>query len=261
MADVLHPPLPYGTGALDRGLQLFQAIACDGRDRSLAEIAAELGLPDSSARRMVTLLIKRGLVARVAPGRFAAGPALLALPEPRRIVADIARPCMRRLARSLGATVHLGLLEDDMVTYIAKVHGGGPPVLTREGMQLEAYCSAIGRVLLALLPERVVRAYLSSAPFVALTSRTETDPERIGHLLESVRSQGHAVEQEEVMEGLFCTAVPLPDPGQGAAPGGAGRLALSVSRMRTAPMTPALIASDRRRLEACAAEIAARLAA
>jgi DNA-binding IclR family transcriptional regulator len=260
MASMAPSPLPYGTAALDRGLALLQAITRDGAERPLGVIADELGLPESTARRMAMLLLQRGFLVRVAPGRFAAGPALLGLPEPRRVVADIARQPMQRLARTVRATVHLGLIEDDMVTYIAKVHGGGPHVLTREGMQLEAYCSAIGRVLLALQPEQLIRAYLSSAPFIALTGKTETDPERIGQLLAMVRDQGHAVEQEEVMEGLYCTAVPIPDTGADHLPAGIRQLAVSVSRVRAAPLTAALIVSDRRRLDACADEIAARLA-
>lgn len=248
---------PYGTESLDRAVQLLQAIVGDGGKTPLLEIAKRLGLADSSARRTATLLLRRGLLVRVRPGHFSAGPAFLAVPEPRFIIADIARPALRRLARAIGATVHLGLFEDEMITYIAKAQGGGPEVLTREGMQLEAYCSAIGRVLLSMQPQETIRSYLSSAPFVALTGNTETDPERIGELLKAVQTDGFAIEHEEIMEGLHCTAVPVP--ARGILPSGLGFLALSVARMRTAPISAALIASDRRRLEACAAEIAVSL--
>lgn len=248
---------PYGTESLDRAVQLLQAIVSDGGKTALLDLATSLGLAGSSARRVATLLLRRGLLVRIGPGHFSAGPAFLAAPKPRVIIADVARPALRRLARAIGATVHLGLLEDEMITYIAKAHGGGPEVLTREGMQLEAYCSAIGRVLLSVQPQEMIQAYLSSAPFVALTGNTETDPERIGELLKTVQTDGFAVEHEEIMEGLHCTAVPVP--ARGILPSGIGSLALSVARMRTTPVKPVMITSDRKRLEACAAEIAASL--
>lgn len=248
---------PYGTESLDRAVQLLQAIVGDRGKTPLLKLAAELGLPGSSARRMAALLMTRGLLVRVKPGHFSAGPAFLAAPEPRFIIADVARPALRRLARAIGATVHLGLFEDEMITYIAKVRGGGPEVLTREGMQLEAYCSAIGRVLLSMQSQEMIQGYLSSAPFVALTGNTETDPERIRERLEAARSDGFAVEHEEIMEGLHCTAVPIPS--RGNLPSGIGSLAISVARIRATPMNPATIAADRQRLKVCAAEIAASL--
>jgi len=248
--------LPHGTSALDRGLQLLLTIATDGGRRSLAEIADGMELPASSARRMVGLLLQRGLVIRVAPGHFAAGPALLALPEPQRIVADLARPKMSRLARTIQATVHLGQLEDDMVTYITKVQGGGPEILTQEGTQFEAYCTAIGKVLLSMLPDRLMNAYLAAGPFVPLSSKTLTDPARIRAQLLAARAQGWAVEQGEVQDDLYCTAVPVPVLDSETLPLSVRRLALSISRVRTTPMPARLLTEDLRRLEACALQIA-----
>jgi len=247
--------LPHGTSALDRGLTLLQLIVTDAGERPLSELADVMGLPASSARRMVGLLLRRGLVIRVAPGHFAAGPALLALPGPQCIVADLARPVMLRLARTIQATVHLGLLDEDMVTYIAKAHGGGPEILTQEGTQLEAYCSAVGKVLLSMLPDRSMHAYLAAGPFVALTDKTQTDPQRIRQQLLAVRAQGWAVEQGEVQEGLGCIAVPIPRL-DAALPPSVRRLALSISRVRDAPLSARMLAEDQRRLEACAARIA-----
>ena len=76
---------------------------------------------------------------------------------------------MEDLAKRTGLTVHLGVFEGDMVTYLVKA-AGVTDVLTQEGMQLEAYCSGIGKVLLAFLPLDEREQYLAGGPFVRLTA-------------------------------------------------------------------------------------------
>jgi IclR family transcriptional regulator, acetate operon repressor len=80
------------------------------------------------------------------------------------------------------------------------------------GMQLEAYCSGIGKVLLAHLPKAACEDYLAAGPFVALTSRTIVDPDLLRAELANVRHQGFAVDNHEVAEDLRCIAVPLRRP-------------------------------------------------
>ncbi|MFZ2995559.1 MULTISPECIES: IclR family transcriptional regulator [Sphingobium] len=250
-----EPPVDRSRAvALDRGLQLLLAVLADQGGNSLAVIAERVGLPYSTARRMLAPMLGRGMLVRTSAGHFMAGPALLAVPPAGRILGNIARPAMRRLAVTVRATIHLGLFEDDMITYIAKVHGGGTQVWTREGMQQEAYCSAIGRALLASLSERERRTYLTGGPFVALTDRTVTDPERIALMLEDVRRNGFAIEQGEVSEGLSCVAVSVPIANDATRP--LPRLALSLARMRTRALPAAMVETDYQRLTRCAAAIA-----
>lgn len=76
-------------------------------------------------------------------------------------------------------------------------------------MQLEAYCSGNGKILLANLPERDREAYLASGPFPALTKSTITDPALLRRELKTIASQGYALDAEEIVEGLACVAVPI----------------------------------------------------
>lgn len=68
------------------------------------------------------------------------------------------------------------MLENDMVTYLVREGAEARTIFSEENKQLEAYCSGIGRMLLASLPEPDREAYLAEGPFVALTERTITDP-------------------------------------------------------------------------------------
>ena len=81
-----------------------------------------------------------------------------------------------------------------MVTYRIKTGQGAGNLFTRVGMQLEAYCSGIGKMLLAHLPEEQQRAYLAGGPFPALTAKTITQPEALAQELERIRAQGFALD-------------------------------------------------------------------
>jgi DNA-binding IclR family transcriptional regulator len=211
--------------ALERGLALLAAVARDGGRRSAIDIGQELGLPIATTHRLAATLAKGGYLHRVRRGRFVAGPALLAVSgavSAHAAAAEAARPVLTKLAQRAGLTAHLGRLESNMVTYLIK-EGDEAGLFTREGIQLEAYCSGIGKVLLAHLPAEEQAEYLASAPFIALTPRTITDPAALRQAFDRIRAEGYAVDDEEVVSGLTCLAVPVP------AASGAVTFAISLS--------------------------------
>lgn len=203
--------------SLSGTLTMLEAVIAEGATRSIAAIARDLGVPVATAHRQVVSLVAEGYLARHGRGHVA-GPRLMRLVgllNQGHLVADAAAPLLHRLAGELGCVVQFGTLEGDMVTYRIKTGEGAGDLFTRVGMQLEAYCSAIGKVLLAALPEREREAYLATGPFPPLTNRTITDPAALRRELETVREQGHAVDDEEVAEGLYCLAVPIRTPESG----------------------------------------------
>lgn len=204
-----------GSGA-DVKLPLLLRIIADRGEAPLSRQARELAIPLSTAYRAVADLTSAGLVSPGRHGSWLPGFDLIrraAAIDPRELLADIARSPLRRTAKSFRGTVHLGILEADMVTYLVKERGGGPEVLTRPGMQLEAYCSAIGKMLLASLPTPERDRYLAGGPFFALTPYTITDPEALRRELDRVRTLDHAIDEREISEALRCVAVPVRDRG------------------------------------------------
>ena len=142
-----------GTQSLERALTLLEAIVGDDGGTPASGVAAELGITPSTARRLVSAMKRRGFLVTIGHGRYAAGPRLTALAgavAPHRDLLEAARPVLRRLAREEGWAAHLGTLDADMVTYLVKE--GGDNLFTREGAQLEAYCTGIGKALLAAAP-------------------------------------------------------------------------------------------------------------
>lgn len=207
---------------------MLEAIIADGGASSVAALARGLGVPAATAHRQVATLVAEGYLAASPDGSHVAGPRLLGLLhrlDEKQVIANIAAPMLHGLAQTLQSIVQLGTLENAMVTYRIKTGQGAGGLFTKVGMQLEAYCSAIGKVLLAGLPPAERQAYLANGPFVPLTARTITDPGKLAIELEAVARQGHAVDNGEIAEGLVCLAVPI------CKPDGSVPAAISVSRL------------------------------
>jgi IclR family acetate operon transcriptional repressor len=241
-----------GAALLDKGLALFRDVVEDAGRSPLSSLADRAGIARSTAQRIVAVFIRDGLLSRTGRGRYAAGLRLADLAHManrREVLVRASRPLLDRLARDIATTVHLGVLEGDMVTYLVKAHGGGPDLLTREDMQLEAYCSGIGKVLLAHMNLDFQNAYLANGPLVALTPTTITDPLRLRAEFQLTRRRGFAIDDAELQQDVYCLAVPV------RGPGGKVEAALSASS-RSCPAQDSL---RLQRLRACAARIEARL--
>jgi DNA-binding IclR family transcriptional regulator len=216
---------------------MLEAIIAEGGTRSVAAVARDLGIPVATAHRQVHSLVAEGYLARHVRGFHIAGPRLLSLLsrfDDKQIIANAAAPVLHQLAADVGCVVQLGTLETEMVTYRIKTGAGADGLFTRVGMQLEAYCSGIGKVLLAGLPDREREHYLTGGPFPALTPRTIIQPEALRAELARVREQGYAVDDEEAAEGLYCISVPI------HAPDGSVPAAISLSKADVQAKEPVL---------------------
>ncbi len=221
-----------GSQSVERAVRLLGAIIADAGESSLATIAATLCLPPATAYRLAATLVGEGMLLPVGRGRHLPGPALVQLSaklSQRPALAALGRPVVRDLARASGCTAHLGVLEHDMVTYLVKAERAAAHVFTQEGKQLEAYCSGIGKILLAYLPASQLADYLAGGPFIALTDKTITDPQALAREIAGVRGNRFARDDEEIAPGLHCLAVGVFDP-QGRA-----IAALSISRPKPHP--------------------------
>lgn len=206
---------------------MLEAILSDREGRSVATIAQSLGLPGATAHRQVTTLVHEQYLMRLPGRRLGPGRRLLALldlVDAKQVIVAAAAPVLHRLAAKVRCAVQLGTLDNDMVTYRIKMGQGAGDLFTRVGMQLEAYCTAIGKVLLAHLPEGEREVYLRTEAFPALTTHTITSPADLREELRCVAAQGFARDNEEIAVGLVCIAVPI------HGPNGCVSAAISVSR-------------------------------
>lgn len=241
-----------GDVAVQKSVSLFIALVREGQERPLSALAAERGIALSTAYRLIQPFLNAGLLTKPKRQCYMAGPSLFDLARTGgegAALAAHARPVLSALTKALGKTVHLGVWAEDMVTYVVKAAGADDEIFTQEGMQLEAYCSAIGKVLLAHKPRAAQEAYLANGPFIALTDKTITDPAEMQRCWGAVAQQGFAEDIEEISDGLRCIAVPIFDSAGGV------RAALSISSHTVAPYSDNAI----RCLKAAAVEIKARV--
>lgn len=203
---------------------------------SSSELSRRAGLPEASGYRLMQTLEEIGAVVRGPKGRYRTGPLLLSLSHNvtlGELLREVSLPLMTELAFRLTLTTHLGILEHGMVTYIAKVSPPGAfSVHTRVGAQLEAYCSGLGKVLLAALPDDEIESFLLDGELIALTPHTITTASGLRAELKKVRLDGCAVDDREVQANMRCIAVPVRDR--------EGRVVASLSASDAAErMTPA----------------------
>jgi IclR family KDG regulon transcriptional repressor len=225
-----------GTQALatvGRALDVLELIAACGAPVSLAELSARLGMSKSAAHRLVVTLRERGFL-RQLPDRssyvvgiksFEVGAAFLSQTSLR----SASLPEMEHLSRLTQETIHLVTLEGMDVVYLEKINSPRPySVSTRVGSRSPAYCTAVGKAILAFLnPARLEE--LLRRPLERYTPRTICHPEALKDELARVRSRGYAVDREEIEPNLCCLGAPIFD--HGREPAGAIGIAGPADRM------------------------------
>jgi IclR family transcriptional regulator, acetate operon repressor len=201
------PPL-----SVDKSLALLVHVL-EGDFASMSALASAAGLPLSTAHRLLTGLQHAGFIVPVSRGRYISGPTLRRMARPEndtnRILVQITAPILAKLSRRTCRVCHLGVLEDGMMTYLIKEGDAQDHTLSRQGMQLEAYCTGLGKALLAHMPETKRNDYLSSGTFVPLTPNTLTTPGALSAEFDRIRRYGYALDEQEIVQGLVCIAVPI----------------------------------------------------
>lgn len=198
-----------------RVLRVLEAFGAAQTDLSLTELAGRLDLPKSSVHRLLAVLLDAGFVEQHSvTKRYRLGMRLFEIGSTvihRRGLHEAAHPVLEELAVSTGETCHLAVLSGAEVVYVYKIDGTSSfHMSSRVGGRAPCYCTSIGKVLMAWggdeLLRRVVWAGLHPHTHHTITREAELVVE-----LERVRSQGYALDREELQEGLRCIAAPIRD--------------------------------------------------
>lgn len=199
---------------LHRATALINIVVDDNGASPMQILAQRAMLPQATAYRIAGVLLESGILIRSPRGRYYPGPSLFRLSSavhPEVSLAAISEDILMKLAVKFKLVAHLGILEDGMVTYLTKAGECDAVSFTGAGVQLEAYCSAIGKVLLAALSPESLDEFLLSGPLIPMTEYTITNAIALREHLDEVRAQNYATDLEEVTRGLTCIAVPIYD--------------------------------------------------
>lgn len=203
-------------GPTGKALQLLRdIIALQGQPFNPEAYSRMSGMPVANLYRYLTALLDSDMLVRPTRGAYLPHPALLdslSWCTGHTVLKLVIRPHLEKLVKKLPATLHFGIMEAEMITYLVKVAPADADLFTMENMQLEAYCSGIGKVLLSTLSRKEIKAYLSGGPFPNLTPYTITDPTQILQEIKKTERRGYGIDDREVHEQLVCLAVPVRSP-------------------------------------------------
>ncbi|MCP1196043.1 helix-turn-helix domain-containing protein [Acetobacter senegalensis] len=196
--------------ALARGLDVLRVCAAAPEGRSLSDVARETDMPRAAARRALLTLVATGYV--VQSGRlFQPTPRVLDLsarvadmPLPR-----LAQPILDKLSNTLGESASLAILDGTDILYIARSENRRIlAVDLRVGAKLPAWCTSMGRVLLAVLSEAERSRHIPKK-LDSRTTRTTTDHETLSMILDSIKDDGYCIQDQELELGLRSVAAPV----------------------------------------------------
>jgi IclR family pca regulon transcriptional regulator len=201
--------------SLARGLAVIRAFSDQHRSLTIAQISHRTGIPRAAVRRCLFTLKQLGF-ASADGNNYALKPRVLTLgysylsstPLP-----EFGLPILNRISKQLNESCALAVLDENEVLYVARYATSRTmsAALNTGGNRLPAYCSSLGRVLLAHLAPDALDAYFAQVKLKAYTDYTVVSASRLRVLLDEVRRDGYALVDEELEVGLRAIAVPVRD--------------------------------------------------
>ena len=212
MARMPHRKTPqptYRVQVLDRALEILRVLGESESDRSLAELCATLKLHKSTVHRLMMVLESHRLVEKHPDtGRYHLGLRLFELGSKAISVLNLrerSRPFLDQVLSATQETVHLCILDEGEILYLEKLEPQRSVRLaSRAGRRVPAYCTSVGKAILAELPEAEVDAIIRRSGLKQITPNTITTPAAFKEELRKIRAKGYSIDDEENEEGVRC---------------------------------------------------------
>lgn len=197
-----------------RGLAVFRAFSAATPIQTLSEVAERTGLDRAGARRILLTLEKLGYVRqegrsfRLTARVLDLGYAYLSSTP----LWNLAEPIMEELVAEVHESCSVSVLEGTEIVYILRVPTSKIMAISLGiGSRLPAWCTSMGRVLLAGLAPAERAAVLAASDLTPPTRHAKVAPRSLARAIDEVREQGYALVDQELEEGLVSVAVPLID--------------------------------------------------
>ena len=245
-------------GSVVKALSVLEAFRPDRDQLSAAEIGEATGLSRGSLYPILYALEDHGYLRRPAPRTYTIGfrfieRANLVL---RKLgIHESARPSLQALASTLRVNAHLGVLNGREALHLHREVGADAVVVGEiVGWQAPAYCTALGKALLAHLPEEELRARLSPGSLVRHTPATITEVDRLVQETRRIAADGYAISHEEYHEGIVGIASVV----RGAGSDASCAISISVTKPRFDREREVLIGAVQRAADEISAQLRMR---
>jgi len=199
--------------SVTRAFSILNAFDKQRTTLTSTEIAARVGLNNKTVHRFLLTLEAVGAVSRIGRGRFCLGMALAELGGQvaiHRVLNEVSQPYLERMARQYNESVQVAVLDGTNIISIAHIPSTHSLTIgIREGKHWPAYCTAIGKVMLADMNDVRLKTFLSGCKYERRTANTITSAaDFMSHII-TVRAQGYAINDQESELGMRGIAVPI----------------------------------------------------
>ncbi len=220
--------------SLARGLLVIQSFTPRTPHMTISQLSVKTGLSRAAVRRCLYTLTKLGFAGAEDGSRYALRPRMLTLSNTYAASSSLstsAQPILERMSSAHRESFSVAILDGDDIVYVARTSVSRVmSVDLHIGSRLPAYCTSMGRVLLAYLPVDQLEQYLTRAVLIPHTTRTVSSVEKLRLSLRNVRRNGYALVDQEYEVGLRSLAVPVYSP--------SGRVVATINLSGTAPRMP-----------------------
>jgi DNA-binding IclR family transcriptional regulator len=201
-------------GTVGKALAVLDQVAAHGRPVRFTELLNASPLPKATLYRFVQTLTNQGML-MFDPERqtYAPGLRLVRLAHAawaQSSLAPVARPHMDALSQETGETIHLAQLDHAQVLYVDKRNARDPvEMFSQAGKIGPAYCTGVGKAMLAFLPEAELSTVLAQQSWHRFTDTTHGSADSLMKELRDIRTEGLSFDREEHEAGIICVAVPI----------------------------------------------------
>jgi DNA-binding IclR family transcriptional regulator len=214
--DAAEEPARGGVQSIGRAFAILEEVARNRDGIGLADLSKRVGLHNSTAFHLVKTMVSLGYIRQIKDTkRYRIGRPLFvlaasALDEMEMV--SMATPVLEDLSQETGESSHFAVRLGDDVVVMARTPGPGAFQLTaRVGVVRPAYCTALGKVILASLRAEALDHYLDRIDLKALTQKTITDRHRLAQEIRDVGKTGIAFDDGEFDHEVRCAAMPVRD--------------------------------------------------
>jgi DNA-binding IclR family transcriptional regulator len=203
-----------GDGTVGKALDVLDMVARAGHPVRFTELLTAGPYPKATLYRYLQTLTSQGMLS-YDPERqtYGLGVRLVRLAHAawaQSSIAPLARPHLDALSAELGETIHLAQLDLGQVLYVDKRNARRPvEMFSQAGKVGPAYCTGLGKAMLAFLPPDALDRAMQRQSFHRFTEHTLDTPERLLAELAAIRACGFALDREEHEPGILCVAVPI----------------------------------------------------
>jgi DNA-binding IclR family transcriptional regulator len=203
-----------GDGTVGKALGVLDHVASFGRPVRFSEVLTQSDLPKPTLYRFLQSLTNQNMLS-YDPDRqtYAPGLRLLRLAHSaweQSSLAPVARPFLDALSNEVGEAVHLAQIDNGQVLFIDKRKAqAGFDTLAQAGQVAPAYCTGVGKVILAYMGDAQRARALQQQAFLAYTAATHTSVATLEREFDAIRAEGVAFDREEHEAGIISIAAPI----------------------------------------------------